>query len=167
MSSSDKSKWPMFLTHIEDYPNELKLKYFEFFYWFSRFEFALKENRYIRKGPSNAALPDWHKFRDRFSGAYKPSRESALLMSAPPERQVFADGSYKWKKVDLEKESADLGKVILILKTIRNNLFHGGKSSEKDWDNPDRNIFLLENGKKVLDSLARLGDLEPDYRRYY
>ena len=49
----------IFLSHLEDYPNDLRLKCFEVFYWFSRFEFALKENGYLKEGPYSAALPDW------------------------------------------------------------------------------------------------------------
>lgn len=157
----------MFLSHLEDFPNELKLTCFEFFYWFSRFEFALKEGGYVKRGPYDAALPDWNKFRDKFSTAYAVSQEARLLLADPPQQQTFEDGHCKWEKTDLSREQSDLGKVILIIKTIRNNLFHGGKSSQDDWDNPDRNIFFLNNGKKVLDSLANMAGLEADYERYY
>jgi hypothetical protein len=156
------------LSHIDDFPNELKQKCFEFFYWFSRFEFALKENGYLKKGAYDAAMPDWDKFRDRYAREFQLTDEVNMLFNAPPKRQVFNNnGSYHWEKTDLNRENTNLGKVILIIKTIRNNLFHGGKSSQDDWDNPDRNIFLLDKGKIVLDTLATLGDLDADYRRYY
>ncbi len=157
----------MFLSHYKDYPNDLRLKCFDFFYWFSRFEFALKENGYAKKGPYDAALPDWEKFRDTCSENYIASREASNLLAAAPKRQVLVGNTCKWEKTDLSREKTDLGKVILVLKTIRNNLFHGGKSSQEDWDDPDRNLFLLENGKAVLDSLANLGELQADYERYY
>jgi len=156
-----------FLSHYEDYPNDLRLKCFEFFYWFSRFEFALKENGYLKKGPYDAALPNWEKFRDTYSKNYTASPRATALLAAPPQRQVVVGNSCKWEKTDLNREKTDLGKVILVLKTIRNNLFHGGKSSQEDWDNPDRNLFLLENGMALLDSLAELGGLQADYERYY
>jgi hypothetical protein len=68
----------------------------------------------------------------------------------------------------LSRLETDLGKTILSVKTIRNNLFHGGKHNEKDWDEPDRNLFLLTRGIKVLDSFADLsGNLFAEYRRSY
>ena len=136
-----------FLTHLEDYPNDLRLKCFEFFYWFSRFEFALKENEYLKEGPYSAALPDWETFRDKHSEEYVLSEEAKRLLYAPPQRQVFCNGGYKWERTNIDREKADLGKVILILRTIRNNLFHGGKSSQEDWDNPERNRTLSSRGK--------------------
>lgn len=157
----------MSVTRFEDYPDDLRLKCFEFFYWFSRFEFALKENGYVKEGPYAAALPDWGKFRDAHSDTYIVSSEASALFAAPPQRQVFFDNRCKWEKTDISREKTALGKVILTLKTIRNNLFHGGKGSQEDYDNPDRNLFLLENGNAVLNSLAALGGLQADYDRYY
>ena len=157
----------MFLSHYKDYPNDLRLKCFEFFYWFSRFEFALKENGYVKEGSYNAALPDWEKFRDTHSDNYITSPEASTLLEAPPQRQVLVGNMCKWEKTNFSQEKTTLGKVILVLKTIRNNLFHGGKSNQEDWDNPDRNLFLLENGKAVLDSLANSDGLQADYERHY
>ena len=157
----------MFVFRYEDYPNDLRLKCFEFFYWFSRFEFALKENGYVKEGSYHAALPEWEKFRDTHSDNYITSPEASTLLEAPPQRQVLVGNTCKWEKTNLSREKTTLGKVILVLKTIRNNLFHGGKSSQEDWDNPDRNLFLLENGKAVLDSLANSDGLQADYERHY
>ena len=156
-----------YLSHIEDYPSDLKLKCFEFFYWFSRFEYALKENGYLKKGPYDAATPDWEKFRDQYAQQFQLSEEAKSILDAPPQRQVYKNMSCAWEETNLNREQTELGKIILILKTIRNNLFHGGKSSQKDWDNPDRNIFLLTNGKALLDVLAKMGGLQADYERYY
>lgn len=156
------------MRRYEQLSSEFKLQCFEFFYWFARFEFALKENRYIMKGRRNdSAMPDWNKFRDEFAARYAFSDEAKALIKDPPQRQVIANGGYRWEKLDLDHENSDLGKTILILKTIRNNLFHGGKSGQKDWDDPKRNLFFLENGRKILDSLAELGGLGADYERFY
>jgi len=151
----------------KDYTNDFRDKCFEFFYWFSRFEFALKAKGYVKEGSYNAASPDWEKFSREYSGNYTSSHEARSLLLAPPQRQAFAHSSWKWEKINLDRAKTDLEKVILVLKTIRNNLFHGGKSSQEDWDNPERNLFLLKNGKAVLDSLANLGGLEADYQRCY
>ena len=155
----------VFLSHIEDYSPDLKQKCFAYFYWFSRFEYALKENGYLRKGHYDAAIPDWDKFRDQHAEHFSPTQEMTALLDVPPQRQVYRNDSCVWEDTNLDREKTELGRVVLILKTIRNNLFHGGKSSQKDWDSPDRNVFLLTNGKMVLDSLAAMGGFEADYER--
>ncbi|MES1383898.1 hypothetical protein ABUU23_19015, partial [Vibrio cholerae] len=58
-------------------------------------------------------------------------------------------------------------RVIRLLKTVRNNLFHGGKHGADGWDNPERTQELLVIGKSILDHLARLADIEADYTQYY
>lgn len=49
----------------EEINNELKDLTFDFFYWFSRFEFALKERKCLKRdGIGDNAEPDWDKFID-------------------------------------------------------------------------------------------------------
>lgn len=44
----------------EEIDIELKDATFEYFFWFSRFEFALKENRYLKDHAQGAkAEPSW------------------------------------------------------------------------------------------------------------
>lgn len=54
-----------------------------------------------------------------------------------------------------------------MLKTVRNNLFHGGKQGDNDIDSKERNLKLLSLGKVVLDQLARLARFDDDYERSY
>ncbi|WP_171387818.1 hypothetical protein [Vibrio crassostreae] len=53
------------------------------------------------------------------------------------------------------------------MKTIRNNLFHGGKHGADGWDEPKRMQVLLAAGKNVLDQLVRMADWKADYTQYY
>lgn len=153
--------------NIEEFNDELKTGAFEYFYWFSRFEFALKENEYVRKGRFMEALPDWKKFKDKYATEFIETSEFLSLKDAPPKYQELREGSCVWAVLNIEREEADLGKALLILKTIRNNLFHGGKHNHSDWDDPRRNLFLLTNGKRLLDHLALSSDLASDYARVY
>jgi hypothetical protein len=169
LPSRARAMAPQFLFHLEDFPNDVRSLCFEFFYWFSRFEFALKENGYVTKGQAGSAAPAWNKFKEEFAEAYDTTQAAQELFARPPRRQVFAPpNGYAWANTDLTREVTDLGKAVLVVKTIRNNLFHGGKSSQAEWDNPARNIFLLTNAKEVLDSFASLGNnLYADYKRSY
>ena len=156
------------LSHYEDYPSDLRLLCFDFFYWFSRFEFALKENGYITRGPYNSAMPDWGRFIDDNGAAYTSNEKALQLLRSPPKRQVVRESTYAWQDIVFPDDVNELQRVVLLLKTIRNNLFHGGKHGLDDWDNPTRTQFLVETAKLALDSLATLNDnLHADYERYY
>ena len=142
---------------------------FDFFYWFSRFEFALKENGYLNSYEHGAkAEPGWNEFVDRWHPRYTASAEAQLLLKHPPESQiVIANGALAWKPVQLADCNSELSKVVRLTKTIRNNLFHGGKHGGAGWDNSERTEILLTNSKAVLDQLAALASIESDYTQYY
>jgi hypothetical protein len=90
------------------------------------------------------------------------------LQDAEPETQIVApNGELAWRPVGLDNCKSDLAKVVRHLKTVRNNLFHGGKHGGAGWDDPERTKLLLSSGKAVLDQLAQLAGLEADYTQYY
>src|SRR5687767_9507834 len=65
---------------------------FEFFYWFLRFEFALKENGYLKNDrPGSKAEPSWDKFTKKFENDYVASPAAVALIAAKPQQQVVAD----------------------------------------------------------------------------
>lgn len=156
-----------FLSHVEDYGEDLRALCFEFFYWFSRFEYALKERGYVKAGRYGEAQVAWGRFASERAGEYSLSTEAKYLVEDPPQSQKYINGHCGWEETELDREKTELGKVLLVVKTIRNNLFHGGKASQKDWDDPSRNMFLLRNGKAVIDNLAQLAEIESDYLRRY
>lgn len=154
---------------LDEIDDELKEISFEFFYWFSRFEFALKENNYLKdKSIGAKAEPNWDEFRDRFKTEYIASEEAIKLIGLHPKRQFVANvGEPEWKPVGVDHCNNDLCKVITMLNTVRNNLFHGGKHGDIDIDSKERNIELLSIGKAVLNQLVELSEIEHDYTRYY
>ena len=151
----------------QDIPDDLRELCMEFFFLFSRFEYALKENGFLKKSKYKNAQPSWKKFVEEYCSTYFPSDEARNLLKDPPECQIVRDGSCEWGKINLANFSSDLERVVFILKTIRNNLFHGGKNSHSDWDNPAKNTFLIKNAISVLGDLASLSELERDYWRNY
>jgi hypothetical protein len=142
---------------------------FDYFYWFSRFEFALKENGYLNSHvPGAKAEPGWREFVDRWASTYVVSTEAGILLAEPPERQiVVANDQLDWRPVGLTDCTSELAKVIRLIATVRNNLFHGGKHGGAGWDSPKRTELLLVASKSVLDQLAQLASLEADYTQYY
>jgi len=62
--------------------DELTQIIYDFFYKFSRFEFALKKQNYRKAGYNNNAEPDWHRFIKDFENTYKAC-ESANQLNRP------------------------------------------------------------------------------------
>lgn len=90
------------------------------------------------------------------------------LLANPPDVQVVDNGNaWRWSPLVFSDKQSDLSKITFILKTIRNNLFHGGKHGAEGWDEPDRVEFLLCRGIQVLNSFSVLARLESDYMRIY
>jgi len=156
------------MRHDEVAPGLRELAFY-FFYWFSRFEFALKENRYLISTAVGArAEPDWNRFVVEHQDHYAPSHAARALIAANPLRQVIGeDGGLAFSEVQFASDTTELRRVVGLAKTVRNNLFHGGKHGSGDWDDPDRMTELLTVTTTVLADLARLGGLEADYIRLY
>ncbi len=148
---------------------ELSRYAFDFFYWFSRFEFALKENGYLKsRNSGDRAEPGWDKFVGKWAEIYRPSDEAHTLLDAKPEQQIVAANSeLTWKPVDLSDRKSELAKVVRLLLTVRNNLFHGGKHGGAGWDDAKRTQLLLVAGIAILHQLAKMASLESDFEQYY
>ena len=154
----------------ETFDTQIQTTAFDFFYWFSRFEFALKRNRYLKMVDiGRTAEPDWAAFAGAWCHGYALSAEARELVLAKPQRQILASpaGDLDWQEVGLHDCKDDLSKVVRVLSTVRNNLFHGGKHEVDGWDDRARTLKLLSLGLTVLDQLAALADIEADYRRQY
>ncbi|USX27246.1 hypothetical protein NHH73_02795 [Oxalobacteraceae bacterium OTU3CINTB1] len=141
---------------------------FEFFFRFSRFEFALKENCYLEdEREGRQAKPGWSKFEKRFEEHYVLSDAGKHIIELSPQRQVVAaHRALKFVPESFNDNPSDLSKVTRLLKNVRNNLFHGGKQTPVGWDNPARISLLLAVGIELLEELAKL-DFEADYTGRY
>nr|ABW33667.1 rcorf110 [Rhizobium rhizogenes] len=113
---------------------------FDFLYFFARFEYALKANGYLKKTePGQPAEAGWRQFRERWEGDYKSSEAAVALIAANPKKQIIGDdGMLAFRAVGFPASTCELGQVIGYCQTVRNNLFHGGKSSTDGFDSPER-----------------------------
>ncbi len=63
----------------ENISAEITERAFDFFYWFSRFEFSLKENGYLKyNNPGDRAEPGWDNFVQNHSDKYSLSRKRSI-----------------------------------------------------------------------------------------
>src|SRR5437867_9427946 len=129
-------------------PRELTL---EFLATFARFEFALKKAGYAQ-GDNSKVSPDWDSFaRDvaKLSAAVLAPVINACqyLQQHPPKKQVLQNGALHWVERQGTSGSAIVD-VLLSVRTVRNNVFHGGKFPDGMITDP------LRDEQLILDCLA-------------
>ena len=152
----------------DDIPKDVREQAFDFFYWFSRFEFALKERGYLRRSTEGStAEADWKAFVKKWEEKYTVTDAAKVLIAQKPQRQVVGPGELQFRDVGFDDKPSDLGKVVRLAKTVRNNLFHGGKHGSQSWDDPERMKTLLPLVITVLNEFAELAGFQDDYQRYY
>lgn len=148
--------------------NDVKEIVYDFFYKFSRFEFALKESGYIKTGARNSALPDWKKFYTKYQTDYVLNKQERELFLSPPKVQSFIKREIHWVDFSFEDGQSELEQLTLLLRAIRNNLFHGGKYGDRSWDDTVRIQYLLIRGICCLDNFSSLSeDLSAHYLGKY
>lgn len=150
------------------YTGEIQELVYAFFLQFSRFEFSLKESGYVKAGSRDSAEPDWKIFIEQYSDSYTLDEVEKELMAKPPLKQVYRNEKISWVDFDFPEQSTQLNNLVFALKTMRNNLFHGGKFGHKSWDDPDRVKFVLSKGLHTIDKLSKLdGALTAHYHGSY
>ena len=110
-------------------PKELVL---EFFAVFSRFEHALKSRGFVFNDRHDNALVDWGKFIREATPWFENPREDVAesvnyLVNEPPYRQVMQHQSIEWERRNYPAGTPNAALILEAVKTVRNNLFHGGK----------------------------------------
>ncbi len=142
----------------------------EFFSEFSRFEYALKEAGFVRTHKRyNTAEPDWTEFEEAVEESYRleesPEFTGAVeyLFTAPPKTQT-RDGQFlDWQPLKRGNRT-DIQWLTLLVRTVRNNLFHGSKYAYYSQEELDHDTALLESSLIVLKALA---GWNADVSRYF
>lgn len=141
----------------------------EFFWKFSVFECALKREGFLKRGPCDAANPDWKRFGREVKGRFAQVSVSGFneavdaLRCLSPRRQVVRGGQLAWEPVVRKDGESDEAFTLRLLKTARNNLFHGGKYPDGPIDEiaRDRNILLA-----ALTTLDGCYEIHPGLKRW-
>lgn len=136
--------------------DEIKEKTFSFFYYFSRFEFALKNTGYTKGTNGGTVRPDWKRFKEDHEDGYEASDEGKVLIKRAPRKQTIQNNKLVFRELYFEENSTDLCKILDYIQAVRNNLFHGGKSNKDGWVDSARTKELLECSEAVLLELSKL-----------
>jgi hypothetical protein len=104
---------------------------FEFVATFAKTEYALKRAGYVLANANSAEVA-----RDRFAATHEAAFarprnvdvDDAIssLLREPPRKQVAPEGNLSWKTAERKSEPL-LKWVTILVRRVRNNLFHGGK----------------------------------------
>lgn len=131
-----------------------KLTY-EFLGTFARFEYALKESGFA-KGSAASVEPTWDAFATSIDWHFRrvadPDFKAAVefLLNEPPRKQVLLGVAIVWKESPPRRTLPKAQQVLLMVRRVRNNLFHGAKVWSTEYGNRDRDIKLVEASLTVL-----------------
>ncbi len=127
-----------------------------FFFMFMRFEYALKASEYL-EDPNGRARPDWNQLVRDLEGLFERPTTDRLgeaidyYLQVPPKEQWAERGRLVWRDVPRRgRTNADW--ILLGVRRVRNNLFHGGKLSGPYFENPERSAELMEYAMVILES---------------
>jgi hypothetical protein len=146
-------------TSILDLLNVPRALTLEFMATFARFEFALKKSGYAR-GDDSQVSPNWDAFANDLAKLDAAVLAPVLgtcqyLQQHPPKKQVLDKGLLRW--VDRQGTSGSaIGNALLSVRTVRNNIFHGGKFPDGMIMDPLRDEQLIRDCLAVLNSLLLL-----------
>ncbi len=137
-------------------PRQLAL---EFLATFARFEFALKKAGYVQ-GDDSRVSPEWDLFARDVAKLDAAVLAPVLnvcqyLQQHPPKKQVLQNGQLRWVERQGTSGSA-IGDVLLSVRTVRNNVFHGGKFPDGPVAEPLRDEQLIRDCLAVLEALLKL-----------
>jgi len=135
----------------------------EFFVFFSRFEYALKrDERYLKPGTGRAE-PNWGRFGADYAEAFNSDASPELAaavryyLKSPPWKQLRENGEMKWSEPNYHDGHEPLLIWLLsVIRIVRNNLFHGGKFPLIPISDPSRDRDLLAYAIAILDVCLRL-----------
>lgn len=150
------------------FPEALALR---FLGTFARFEYALKLSGFA-KGNSNSVEANWSAYAravdDHFCELTDQAFCSAVsyLLDKPPRKQVLKDGHLSWKDSPPNAKLPKAEQTLLMVRRVRNNLFHGAKVWSMERGDRGRDISLLKAGLIVLEHCSRIDtDVQFEYER--
>lgn len=152
MSATPYSEARDFVTDIAAHPDfELASR---FFILFSRFEYSLKRSGYC-KADKDIAEADWSLFANLiadklFLNDTVEFKQAAEYMKLRPPSRQMRDMTWKVKECKVNSPVGESRWLIDSVRTIRNNLLHGGKYPLIVIDEPARNQLLLQHSMEVL-----------------
>ncbi len=128
---------------------------FDFFISFAKFEFALKTSGFSN-GNEKSVSPNWDGFASSIKDTFDKSIHEELSKAVdffiinPPWKQILIDNSMYWDASVPNNGLKEIQRVLLLIRRVRNNLFHGGKFNFDIHEDTERTINLLKYSLVIL-----------------
>ncbi|TFH31317.1 MAG: hypothetical protein E4G98_00275 [Promethearchaeota archaeon] len=137
---------------------------FKFFIVFSLFEYSLKRGGFLTRGQSGEAQPDWKGFANSIHPQFDPQATPEMgtavnyMLNRPVMKQIPSNNNLVYTQRQRPQNMNDTEWLSVLIRGVRNNLFHGGKFRYARPRDPD----LITNSLVVLETWAQL---QPDVER--
>jgi hypothetical protein len=137
-------------------------EFLQFVLLFARFEYALKRTSGLAFVRGEAVYADWRKFGRELDSGFDPTQNDDLchgieyLIQQPPLKQILNNEGLSFVQPKPRTDEPFLVQVLDTVKTVRNNLLHGGKFPDGEVLDPARNRTLLKSASVVLRECLRL-----------
>lgn len=134
----------------------------EFLAVFSRMEYALKVSGYATG--TNKVEAWWDKFANDVDTAFNAVKHEdflnavGYLLAAPPRKQILKDDVLTFVDQTIDNKQGTAQQVLLMVRTVRNNLFHGGKFLPDGEKEMGRNETLVASSLIVLKRCVTLNE---------
>lgn len=128
---------------------------------FSRMEYALKAAGYVL-GNEQKIESDWDRFANEIHEQFSQIETQEImeakifLLSNPPRKQVLKNAQLFFQNQIVDHHQRNTQQLIRFVRTVRNNLFHGGKYIIADEQEIGRNEALVNASLLVLKTCIEL-----------
>ena len=140
---------------------------FRFFREFSLLEYALKRAGFVRaEGRRDVATTNWQRFETEVDLAESFRKRSSeqddlknaveYLQAAPPKFLRCSEGQLHWTDTEVPEKS--LAAILRAARNVRNNLFHGDKTSSMGETAVGRDECLVRCSLTVLKHCVELNE---------
>ena len=126
---------------------------FKFFTVFSLFEYALRQAGYCATGRSGEAQPNWEDFANAIHPQFDPQGNQTLttavdyMLNHPVMKQVPRNNALVFIQRQRPHNMNNTLWISILIRGVRNNLFHGGKFRYERPRDPDlihSSLIILE-----------------------
>ena len=136
---------------------------------FARAEFALKATRFATGNEGESANPAWDKFGSEVAATLDPwghpdlAKAVTYLLDNPPRKQIVRGERACFEDIPSPAgRRTDIECALVLMRRVRNNLFHGGKYF--DHDDANRDLNLIQASMMVLEACVNhIGEVRLAY----
>lgn len=132
----------------------------EFLNTFTRMEYAMKSSGEFADGGPKDVTAAWDRFANKIDAALQATNDTDLraaldfLLGAPARKQIMGG----FGPLVLDQKQTKTQRTLLVVRTVRNNIVHGGKIAPEGENEKGRNEKLVASSLLVLKHAAEMHD---------